>query len=412
MPVYTVSQVTQYIRQLLGQDDLLRELWISGEVSNLKISQSGHAYFTLKDAQSQLRCVMFSGGTGMELLVDGGAVAVHGHISFYEARGTVDLVTDIVVSEGVGPLALEFERLKVALEREGLFDPSRKRPLPRFPKTIGLVTSPTGAVFHDICKVLNRRYPLLEVLLAPTLVQGPEAASGIRRALKLLNDDGRSNLIILARGGGSLEELWPFNEEPVARAIYASHIPVVSAVGHETDYTIADFVADVRASTPSAAAEMVVPDRTSLGMETAALYDRLNWAVSTLHTAKSHALSRLASQLDLHAPDVEGLQRRVDDLSQQVATSATVRISVLAQSVAALRIQLQALSPAATLQRGYAVVQKEASQEVVSRLAQVRVNGRLKVTVSDGAFPVVVRDAGRKKRPKKELSYSGDRLFP
>ena len=411
MPVYTVSQVTQYVRQLLGQDDLLRDLWISGEVSNLKISQSGHAYFTLKDAQSQLRCVMFRGGAGMELLVDGDAVAVHGHVSFYEARGTVDLVTDVVVSEGVGPLALEFERLKAALEREGLFDPSRKRPLPRFPKTIGLVTSPTSAVFHDICKVLDRRYPLLEVLLAPTLVQGPEAASGIGRALNLLNSDGRSDLIILARGGGSLEELWPFNEEPVARAIYASHIPVVSAVGHETDYTIADFVADVRASTPSAAAEMVVPDRTSLRMETAGFYSRLNWAVSTLHTAKSHTLSGLVSQLDLYAPDVEGLQRRVDDLSQQVAASATVQVSVLTQSVAALRIQLQALSPAATLQRGYAVVQKETPQEVVSRLAQVRVNDRLKVTVSDGTFPAVAGNAVRKKHPKKEPAYSHGRLF-
>ncbi len=412
MAVYTVSQVSQYVRQLLAQDELLGDLWVSGEVSNLRISQSGHAYFTLKDPQSQLRCVMFSSATGMDLLADGAAITAHGHVSFYEARGSLDFVTDMVMAEGVGPLALEYERLKAALEKEGLFDPSRKRELPRFPKAIGVVTSPTGAVLHDILQVLNRRYPLVEVLLAPTLVQGPEAADGIRRALQVLNDDGRSDLIILARGGGSLEELWPFNEEPVARAIYASRIPVVSAVGHETDYTIADFVADVRAPTPSAAAEMVVPDRASLRMELAGLYERLNWSISSENTAKRHNLSDLVSRLHHTVPDVDTLRRRVDDLSQRAAVATSNQITLHQQKIGAVWMQLQALSPTATLQRGYAVVQKEASGDVVSRRAQVRVNDPLKVTVSDGAFPAVVQGSVRRKRSKKELVNSTARLFP
>ena len=411
MPIYTVSQVTQYLKQLLVQDEHLGDLWISGEVSNLRVSQSGHAFFTLKDPESQLQCVMFRGGNGMDLLEAGAAITVHGHISFYEARGTIDLVADIVMVEGVGPLALEYEKLKATLEVEGLFDPSRKRPLPRFPRTIGVVTSPTGAVFQDICNVLGRRFPLVEVQLAPTLVQGPEAAQGIIRALKLLNDDGSADLIILARGGGSLEELWAFNEEPVARAIYASRIPVVSAVGHETDYTIADYVADVRAPTPSAAAEMVVPDRASLQGELLALNDRLYWAASSNHSVQNDALTDLMSRLTLHVPDVESHRRRVDDLSQQVARSTATRTSLLSQRIEGLQLQLKALNPGATLHRGYSVVQKETSGEVVSRLAQVKVKEPLKVTVSDGAFPAVARDASRRKRTKKELAYSDARLF-
>jgi len=412
VPVYTITQVNQYLRQLLDQDLLLSELWISGEVSNLTTSQAGHVYFTLKDPQSQLRCVMFSGSRGMGLLSNGAAVTAHGRVSFYEARSLIELRADLVMAEGVGPLALEYERLKGALEDEGLFDPSRKRPLPRFPKTIGVVTSPTGAVFHDICKVLTGRYPLVEVLLAPTLVQGEEAASGIQKALKALNDDARADLIILARGGGSLEELWPFNEESVARAIYASRIPIISAVGHERDYTIADYVADARSPTPSAAAEMAVPDRMALQQETTALRDRLSWSLSSHLTAKGHSLALLVSQFNSHAPDVDTLRRRVDDLSHQASTSYSGRMSLLKQQVATTEMHLQALSPTATLHRGYAVVQKESSGEVVSRRAQVKASEELKVTVSDGAFGAVANGTRRRRRRKEAIVYANQRLFP
>ena len=412
MPVYTVTQVNQYFRQLLNQDLLLGDLWIGGEVSNLTTSQAGHVYFTLKDPQSQLRCVMFSGGKSMSLLANGAAVTAHGRISFYEARGLVELHTDLVMNEGEGPLSLEYERLKTALEDEGLFDPSRKRSLPRFPKTIGVVTSPTGAVFHDICKVLTGRYPLVEVLLAPTLVQGVEAASGIQKALKALHDDGRADLIILARGGGSLEEIWPFNEEPVARAIYASHIPVINAVGHERDYTIADYVADARAPTPSAAAEMAVPDRMALQQETTAFRDRLFWSLSSQLTIKGHSLALILSRVNRHAPNIDVFRRRVDDLSHQASIAFSSRMSLLRQQVTTAEMRLQALSPTATLHRGYAVVQRESSREVVSRRAQVKTGEELRVTVGDGAFPAVVNGA-RRRRPRKEaLVYPNQRLFP
>ena len=217
MPVFTVSQVSQYLKESLEQDSLLADLWITGEISNLRTPRSGHNYFTLKDHQSQLRAVMFKGGRGADLLREGSLVTAHGRISFYEARGEVELLADLVMPEGTGPLSMELERLKMRLEEDGLFEPSRKRPLPRFPGVVGLVTSPSGAVIHDIRNIIGRRYPLAEVLLAPTQVQGDGAAHGIVSALQALNQDGRADVVILARGGGSIEELWPFNEEMVAR---------------------------------------------------------------------------------------------------------------------------------------------------------------------------------------------------
>ena len=411
MDVFTVSQITRHIKRLLAQDDLLMDVWISGEVSNLLVSQSGHAYFTLKDPQSQLRCVMFSRGTGMDLLADGTAITAHGYVSIYEVRGSLDFVTDIVMAEGVGPLALEFEKLKAALNSEGLFDPSRKRGLPRFPKFIGLVTSPSGAVLHDILQVLNRRYPLVEVLLAPSLVQGPEAVPGLANALRLLIDDGRSDLIILARGGGSLEELWPFNQESVARAIYASPIPVVSAVGHETNYTIADFVSDLRAPTPSAAAEMATPDTAALRMEVSALAQQLCSIISDRITNKGHGLSNLVSEFHHLAPDIVTLRRSVDDVSQRASVATSSSITLRIQEMNAVTTQLETLNPKATLKRGYAVVQKEATGDVVFQKTKVIAGDPLRVTVSDGAFSVAVKGASKRKS-KRELAKATARLFP
>ena len=411
MTVYTVGQVAQYIKQLLSGDDLLRDLWLSGEVSNLRGSQSGHAYFTVKDDSSQLRCVMFRNGVGMDMLADGSAITTHGYVSFYNARGSLDFMADIVVAEGLGALSLKFERLKAALEREGLFDPSRKRPLPRFPQVIGLVTSPQGAVYHDICNVLSRRYPMAELVLAPTTVQGGEAARGIQRALELLNEDGRSDVIILARGGGSLEELWPFNEEAVARAIYASRIPVVSAVGHETDFTIADFVADVRAPTPSAAAELVAPDKLSLQMAIGSLLDRLAWGQSADLTEHKSALSDMVYRLERGTPDVDGLRRRVDDISQQAALAMSTGVGLRDQGVKTLETRLLVLDPVATLKRGFSVVEHQQDGELVSSLAKVRTGDQLKVTVSDGSYPAVAGSAVKKGRAKPEKAVAGARLF-
>ena len=417
MPVFTVSQVTQYLKESLEQDSLLADLWISGEISNLRVSPSGHSYFTLKDSQSQLRSVMFKGGKGADLLLEGSLVMAHGHISFYEARGDIQLLTNLVMPEGTGPLFLELEKLRMRLEEEGLFEPSRKRRPPRFPKVIGLVTSPSGAVLQDIINVIGRRYPLVEILLAPTPVQGDDAAPGIISALRALNDDGRSDLIILARGGGSLEELWPFNEEAVARAIYTSRIPVVSAVGHERDYTIADYVADVRAPTPSAAAELVVPDRLALLQDVHAYGENMLRDMSyQLSTRRQETNSRVR-QLRSRAPDVDTLRRRVDDLAKATSTALSTRLSLWRERINGFEMRLQALSPSAILDRGYAIVQKQPQGDgisdgpvAVSKKAQVTAGEELDVTVSDGSLPVTVGDSPKKVRSRKSLVRAGARL--
>ena len=414
MQVYTVSQITAHLKGLLAQDPLLQDMWVTGEVSNLRVSQSGHAYFTLKDTDSQLNCVMFKRSAGLQLLADGAAINAHGRLSLYEVRGTLDFITDIVVSEGVGPLALEFERLKQSLEREGLFDQSRKRPLPAFPRHIGLVTSPAGAVLHDVVQVLSRRYPLAEVLLSPTPVQGPDAAPAIVEALTRLFLDGRSDVIIVARGGGSMEELWPFNEEAVARAIYASPIPVISAVGHETDFTIADFVADLRAPTPSAAAELVAPHKDALRQEVDANLQRLHARIADQNAQRRYALTRLVSNLDYRLPDFATLRRRIDDLSQRSGTATTAFLTIKSRETASFHARLQTLNPAATLSRGYAVVHKQPNDQPIYSHKSVRPGDSLKITVADGEFPASAQGSippARKKR-RKSAPKALARLFP
>ena len=417
MPVFTVSQVTQYLKESLEQDPILVDLWVSGEISNLRTYPSGHTYFTLKDAQSQLRSVMFRGGTGAELLLEGNLVTAHGRVSLYEVRGDLQLIADLVMPEGTGPLHLELEKLKLRLEEEGLFETSRKRSLPTFPRTIGLVTSTAGAVLHDVRNVIGRRYPLVEILLAPTKVQGDEAAPGIVSALRLLNEDGRADLIILARGGGSLEELWPFNDELVARAIYASRIPVVSAVGHETDHTIADYVADVRAPTPSAAAELVVPDRAFLMQQVGASGETILRAMSDQISTRRQEVDALARQVKSRAPDIDTMRRRVDDLTSVSATSLANLFSRWRDRIQAGQGRLHALNPSAVLLRGYSIVQKQpvgaAASDglVVSKKDQVRVGEDLKVTVSDGSIPVTVGNVPRKPRSKKPLARAGAQLL-
>ena len=265
MRILTVSQAVSYLRELLESDLVLGDVWISGEVSGPRTQPSGHTYFVLKDASTQLRSVLFRAAQLrqrrlVDYLTQGSQVIVHGRLTVYEARGELQIVVDFVQPAGVGLHHAQYERLRLQLEEEGLFDAARKRPLPLFPRRIGVVTSPAGAVFHDICNILRRRWPLAEVVLAPTPVQGQEAPIGVVTAIESLNLLGDVDVIIVARGGGSVEELWAFNEEPVARAVFGSLVPIVSAVGHETDYTICDYVADLRAPTPSAAAELVAPD--------------------------------------------------------------------------------------------------------------------------------------------------------
>ena len=401
MPTYTVSQVSTYIRSELESDPHLADLWIEGEVSNLSIASSGHAYFNLKDRQAVLQAVMFRSQRGIHLLANGEAVTAHGRISFYEPRGTLNIMVDVVAPQGLGELALELERLKQRLAAEGLFDPSRKRPLPQFPKVIGVVTSPTGAVFHDIQNVLSRRYPLARLVLSPTQVQGEGAAENIASALKDLDRDGGCDVIIVARGGGSLEDLWAFNGEAVARAIYACSTPVVSGVGHETDETIADYVADVRAPTPSAAAEMIAPDVRDLRATVSHFQVRMERNLTGQLQQEWASVDRLRRQLEAGLPDVATWRRRIDDLSRIAGASVASLARERRLEVDGLQQRLRGLDPRATLRRGFSIVEMVATGRALTSSAQVSAGDELRITVTDGEIPAVVGGSVEQEAPAK-----------
>jgi exodeoxyribonuclease VII large subunit len=420
LAVYTVGQVTAYLREILEVDPFLSDLYVVGEVSNLRVSGAGHSYFTLKDSDGVLNCVMFRGQPGADLLVEGGAVSTHGHLSFYQPRGTTDFMVDLAMPEGVGELALELERLKQRLEAEGLFQESRKRPLPLFPHVVGVVTSPAGAVFHDIQNVIRRRYPLVELALSPTTVQGDGAAPQIVAALERLERDGRSDVIIVARGGGSLEELWPFNEEIVARAIYSSRIPVVSAVGHETDVTISDLVADVRAPTPSAAAELVVPDGWGLRQELLDLSQRLLRAARLELQSHRNGVEDMRRRLANGLPDLETRRRQVDDMGRSMRRSLEHHLSMTRVEVTGLEHRLRTLDPAATLARGFSIVQRAGETGVVTAARQVSDGDALTITLAEGTIPATAgpheaaakSQAPARKRRKPTPAPNGmERLF-
>ncbi len=360
---WTVSALTRHIRQTLEMDWRLQDLWLEGEVSNLRPAGSGHLYFTLKDAEAQIRCVMWKTQAARlaALPDDGDRVLAHGKIGVYEPRGEYQLYCDILKPAGLGDLYLQFEALKARLEAEGLFDAARKRPLPAFPRQIGVVTSPQAAAFQDIQNVLRRRWPVAGVILSPTQVQGADAPPQIVAALEALNAYTQADVIIVARGGGSMEDLWPFNDERVARAVAASRIPVVSGVGHETDFTLTDFAADARAPTPSAAAELVTPDRAEYLDTLAALAARLDRAMRYALDQRRRALEALASTLRYVSPEatVRNARQRVDDLLARAARQARGDLALRRARLAGVRARLEAVSTVATLARGYAVATRD-----------------------------------------------------
>ena len=356
---YTVSQVATYLKDLLEADPSLSDLWVRGEVSNHVRAGSGHHYFTLRDAEGAMRCVQFRPARGAEFLQDGAEVLAHGRVSIYTVRGDLQFYVDMVKPEGVGALQQAFEALRRQLDSEGLFSVARKRELPPFPKRIGVVTSPTGAVIQDITNVLQRRYPLVELILAATAVQGDAAAPGIVEAIGALNLDPGIDVIIVARGGGSLEDLWAFNEEIVARAIFGSEIPVVSGVGHETDVTITDLVADVRAPTPSAAAEIVVPDRRELAAAVAGFANRLSDRASRQTTDHRMRLEQAVDRLAFLAPETRHPRQRVEELLRAAGQALGQSLAIHRERLRSLELQLSALDPSAILSRGYAVVRGE-----------------------------------------------------
>ena len=393
----TISQVTTYIRDLLDGDVVLQDLWLAGEVSNYRRAASGHVYLTLKDAESQISCVMWRSWAGRQAYLprEGEQVLAHGHVSVYTVSGAYQFYMDAVQPLGIGQLYLEFEALKERLAGEGLFDPSRKRSLPVLPTHIGVVTSASGAALRDILNVLARRYPLGHVILSASLVQGAQAPPQIVAALRALYAMPEVEVIILARGGGSLEDLWPFNDERVARAIYESPAPVVSGVGHETDYTIADFVADARAPTPSAAAEMVAPDREALCGELAAFQGRLIQLTREECGGARAELAELRLALLHHSPERVLMQhrQRLDDQVQRIVTHTRHRLELLRAQLAGQSTHLGSLSPAASLERGYAIVRRADDGAIVRRLAQIAAGDGLSVQVSDGRFGARVEAA-------------------
>lgn len=385
---YTVSQVTAAIRDLLEGDPGLSDLWVEGEVSNLSVAVSGHAYFSLKDSQAVLQAVMFRNRRGIDRLRNGVAVAAHGRVSFYEPRGTLNVSVDVVAPQGLGELALELERLKQKLGSEGLF--ARKRDLPVFPRVVGVVTSPAGAVFHDICNVLVRRYPLARVVLSPAVVQGRGAGASVAEALERLDDAGGCDVVIVARGGGSLEDLWAFNEEVVARAIFACGAPVVSGVGHETDETIADLVADVRAPTPSAAAELVAPDVRDLRAGVEGMGVRMGRGFSVRLGQERAGVERARRQLEGGLPDLGVWRRRVDDQARLAAGGVVGLARGRRLEVDGLWQRLRGLDPGAVLARGFAVVEHTGSGRALVSVGQARDGDGLRIVVADGVVPAVV----------------------
>ena len=386
MGIFSVSMLNETIRSLLVNDPRLCEVWVRGEISNLKKHSSGHYYFTLKDRGSQISCVSFR-QTNRSLKFDpedSMAVILYGSVDVYTVRGQYQLKVMDMRPDGIGEMFKAFEQLKKKLEAEGLFEQIRKRPIPRFPARIGVATSPTGAAVHDIINILSRRYPV-HVLLAPCLVQGDAAAQSIADSIELLNK-ADVDVIIVGRGGGSLEDLWPFNEEVVARSIFNSRIPIVSAVGHETDYTIADFTADLRAPTPSAAAELVVPDRVELRRFMDSMLQRLEYAAT-------HKMVDLSTRLD-HAYDslepekiremIDQRYQRIDELVTAMEKDVKYYLGSREMLLKVLAGRMNAVNPLNTLERGYCIAMSH--EVVVKSIGAVQAGSRLDLRVTDGTI--------------------------
>ncbi|MBQ8925041.1 MAG: exodeoxyribonuclease VII large subunit [Clostridia bacterium] len=410
----TVSQLNTYIKSVFDQDYRLRNILVTGEISNFTEARSGHLYMTLKDDKSALKAVMFR-GSAMRLKFrpeNGMKVIAFGSVSVYEAGGQYQLYLNDLQPDGLGSLNLAFEQLKEKLSKEGLFDPARKKPLPVYPKRIGVVTSPTAAAFQDICNVLRRRWPMAEVVLSPTLVQGLEAPAQIARALQLLDRED-VDVIIAARGGGSMEDLWAFNDETVARTVAACEHPVVSGVGHETDFTIIDFVADLRAPTPSAAADLCTPDWYDESDRILACSNHMRSSLQNRLNSERTRLSTLETSNVLRSFDslVNEKRLKIDQLTERMARNVaeqvrregmrldratitldhamTDRVNAERSRLSKAAAKMEAFDPFAVLARGYSIAETDEGV-IVKTVGDVKPNDKLHVRVSDGTVHAVV----------------------
>lgn len=394
-PVFTVSQVNQHIKRLMDSDELLTGLLIQGEISNYKCYPSGHHYFSLKDGEGALRCVMFRGdAVRLRFRPENGMkVVAFGRITVFPRDGQYQLYCSELLASGAGDLNAAFERLKEKLRAEGLFDPEHKKPIPAMPGRVALITSPAGAAVQDMIRILGARWPMTEVIVVPVRVQGEGAAAEIAAALGFVNREKAADLIITGRGGGSMEDLWAFNEEVVARAIYASEIPVISAVGHEPDVTIADYVADLRAATPSNGAELAVPDRNEV-------YERLQQLERRMHRTQRNKLESARQQLrrlsssrvlsNMYAP-IEDKKLLLDYQQQKLLLSFKRLKDGHAMKLGRLSATLDALSPLKVLGRGYGIAYDK-NDRVLASIGQVETGDELKLRMSDGTLVCTVKE--------------------
>ena len=385
--IYSITQINAYIQGRMNEDPMLAQVAVRGEISNYKLYPSGHHYFTLKDEQSALKCVMFK-GNAMSLRfrpASGMKVIALGRISVYPRDGQYQLYVSSMAMDGIGDLYAAFEALKKKLSQQGLFDPAKKKPIPKYPQTIGIVTSSAGAAVHDILRILRRRYPLCSVRLLPVRVQGAEAPEEIASAIRYANAHNLADLLIVGRGGGSIEDLWAFNDERVAYAIYESHIPIISAVGHEPDVTIADYVADLRAATPSNGAELAVPDREALAQNLDAFSAAMTGTLNRQLRLASQRLEGLAASSALCSP-TGYLDRRKKDLQllqEKLLAAQNRELSKAQQKYVANVAKLDAMSPLKVLSRGYAMAQKETG-ELIRSVKQTTAGESIVVSLADG----------------------------
>jgi exodeoxyribonuclease VII large subunit len=395
--ILSISELTRNIKSILEGN--FPDIWVKGEVSNISIPSSGHMYFTLKDEYSQIRAVMFRNRLAFLQcrLEDGMKVIVRGSITVYEKRGDYQILVEELQPAGIGSLYVALEQLKERLKKEGLFDAAHKKPLPMIPTKVGIITSPTGAVIRDILNIITRRFYNIELVISPVKVQGEEAPAEIIQAIKEFNIiDKKPDVIILARGGGSIEDLWAFNDEFVARAIFNSKIPIISAVGHETDFTIADFVADLRAPTPSAAAELVVRNKEELNQMLNSLVVRLKNSINALLSQLSARLERCQqSPVFLHPyQNIIQFQQRVDDAINTLSLIISHLMEQKRAQIQSLTDRLTTLSPIDILARGYSITSKLHTGELVKDVANVKIDDDLKIKVHKGEMIAKVKMVG------------------
>lgn len=388
----SVTQLNEYLKMVLDGDRVLSNVFVRGEISNFKLYSSGHAYFTLKDDAGQLKSVMFRSYFSRLAFLpeDGMRVIAHGRVSVYESSGQYQLYVDDLQPDGAGSLAMRFEQLKRKLAAEGLFDESRKRPLPHMPRRIGVITSPSGAAVHDIINVLGRRFPAAEMILYPSEVQGAQAPAQLISGVEFFSMTGLVDVIILGRGGGSAEDLWAFNDEYLARAVASCSIPVISAVGHESDFTICDFVADRRAPTPSAAAELAVPDMGEILRSLASAKAGLQTSMQKLIAQERRILGQITASRVFSRPEqmLDNFRLRLDEHETDLNRAIEQTLLQRKQSTASLAGKLQALNPLSILSRGYATVSRDGAS--ITSVKQINDNDTLDIRMADGSVRATV----------------------